>query len=113
MIRIATHGAARALGRDDLGHLKPGARGDAVAIDISTPFNSPVFDPLRALVYYSSGADVRHSVVDGKPIVIDRKVLGSDMDAVRKGAEAACRRIWEMSAEKGALPPGVVYADPH
>ena len=113
LVSSATHGAAKALGRDDIGHLNPGARGDAIAIDISTPFNSPVFDPIRALVYYSSGADVRHSVVDGKPIVIDRKVLGSDMDAVRKGAEAACRRLWEMSVEKDALPPGVVYAHAH
>jgi 5-methylthioadenosine/S-adenosylhomocysteine deaminase len=110
LISSATRGAAIALERDDLGHLNPGARGDAIVVDISTPFNSPVFDPLRALVYYSTGANVRHSVVDGIPVVRDHKVVGSDMAAVRKKAEAACRRIWELAAEQGALPEGVTYS---
>ena len=113
LVTSATLGAARALGRDDLGRLEPGARGDAVAIDISTPFNSPVFDPLRALVYYSTGSDVKHSVVDGRPVVVDRKVVGSDMDAIRKRAEAACRRIWRLGTERDALPQGVRYSHPH
>lgn len=78
--------ARRALGRPDLGHLEVGARGDAVAIDLSIPFNTPVFDPLRFLVYYSSGADVMLSVADGKPMVLNHKVVG-------KKAGASCRRI--------------------
>ena len=41
--------------------------------------------------------------------MIDRKVLGSDIAATGKAAEAASRRIWEMSAGKGALPEGVHY----
>ena len=113
LVTSATLAAARALGRNDLGHLNPGARGDAVAIDISTPFNSPVFDPLRALVYYSTGSDVKHSVVDGRPVVLDRKVAGSDMDAVRQQANAACRRIWRLGAERNALPQGIRYSQPH
>ncbi len=110
LVSSATRGAAIALGRDDLGHLIPGARGDAIVVDISTPFNAPVFDPLRALVYYSTGANVRHSVVDGIPVVRDHKVVGSDMTAVREKAEAACRRLWELGAEQGALPEGVTYS---
>ena len=110
LISSATRGAAIALGRDDLGHLNPGARGDAIVVDISTPFSAPVFDPLRALVYYSTGANVRHSVVDGVPVVRDHKVVGSDMAAARENAEAACRRIWALAAEQGALPEGVAYS---
>ncbi len=112
LITSATLGAARALRRPDLGHLAVGARGDAVAIDLSNPFNAPVFDPLRALVYYSSGADVKHSVVDGQPVVLNRKVVGSDMGRVSKKAGVACRRIWQLSAEKQALPAGINYIDP-
>jgi cytosine/adenosine deaminase-related metal-dependent hydrolase len=112
LITSATLGAARALGRRDLGQLEVGARGDAVAIDLSSPFNAPVFDPLRALVYYSSGADVKHSVVDGQPVVLNHKVVGSDMEVVSKKADAACRRIWQLSAERQALPAGISYTDP-
>jgi 5-methylthioadenosine/S-adenosylhomocysteine deaminase len=109
LMTSATHGAAKALGRPDLGHLNTGARGDAIAIDISNPFNAPVFDPLRAVVYYSNGHDVRHSIVDGRPIMVDRRIIGSDVAAVGKDATAAARRIWEISAEKGALPEGIRY----
>ncbi len=112
LITSATLSATRALGRSDLGHFEVGARGDAVAIDLSSPFNAPVFDPLRSLVYYSSGADVKHSVVDGKPVVLNRKVVGADMDAVSKRARAACERIWRLSAERGVLPPGINYTQP-
>ena len=109
-LSAATWGAARALGRDDLGRLEPGARGDALVLDLRTPFNAPVFDPLRSLVYYSSGAEVRHSVVDGQPVVCDRQVVGSDTDAVARRAIAACERIWELAEQEGALPEGVSRA---
>jgi cytosine/adenosine deaminase-related metal-dependent hydrolase len=69
VLRCATHGAARALNRPDLGHLEPGARGDAVVVDLTTAFNSPVYDPLRSLVYYSSARDIRCTLVDGRLVV--------------------------------------------
>jgi cytosine/adenosine deaminase-related metal-dependent hydrolase len=104
VVACATHGAAKALRRSDLGTLQPGARGDIAVIDLSTPFNAPVFDPLKSLVYYSNGADLRHSLVDGRPIVADRVVLGSDISAVGERANAACARLWELAREQGALP---------
>jgi cytosine/adenosine deaminase-related metal-dependent hydrolase len=104
VVACATHGAAQALRRPDLGILQPGARGDIAVIDLSTPFNAPVFDPLKSLVYYSNGADLKHSIVDGRPIVADRQVLGSDISAVAERATAACIRLWELAREQGALP---------
>ena len=106
LITSATLGAARALRRPDLGHSEVDARGGAVAIDLSNSFNAPVFDPLRALAYYSSGADVLHSAVDGQPVVLNHKVVGSDMDMVGKKAGASCRRIWQLRAERQALSCG-------
>jgi cytosine/adenosine deaminase-related metal-dependent hydrolase len=109
VLACATHGAASALGRDDLGHLEPGACGDVLVLDTRSPFVAPVFDPLRNLVYYGNGALVRHSLVDGRPVVLDRRVVGSDSDAVSARAAAACERLWELAREQGALPQGVAY----
>jgi len=106
VVSCATHGAAQALGRPDLGTLTPGARGDIVLIDLSTPFNGPVFDPLRSLVYYSNGPNVKHSLVDGQPVVTDGHVIASDMHSVGRRATAACARLWELAREQGALPEG-------
>jgi len=108
-VLAATLGGAKALGRDDLGSLKAGARGDAIVVDLNTPFNFPVFDAMRSFVYYSSGANLRHSVVDGVPVVEDRKVLGTDMNAVRERANQACRRLWDLAAESDALPVGAIW----
>jgi cytosine/adenosine deaminase-related metal-dependent hydrolase len=109
VMRCATFGAGRALGRPDLGVIEPGARGDLLALDVRSPFAAPVFDPLRAVVYYGNAGSVRHSVVDGRLVVADGRVVGCDMDAVSARAEAACRRLWLLAAEEGALPKGVSY----
>lgn len=112
VLSCATWGAAKALGRPDLGHLEPGAKGDAVIVNMTTPFNAPVFDPVKSLVYYSTAADIRATVVNGKPVVQNGRVAGSDMEAVRKHTTECCRRLWTGAAARGVLPAGVVYPDP-
>ncbi len=104
-----THGGATALGRKDLGHLEPGARGDLVVISLNSPFAAPVFDPVRALVYYSGVSDIRHTLVDGVPVVRDGAVVGVDMDLLRRRAGDACDRLWSAAAARGVLPAGVRY----
>ncbi len=112
VLRCATWGAASALRRPDLGHLEPGAQGDAVIVDLTTVFNAPVFDPLKALVYYSTAANIRTTLVGGEPVVVNGRVLGADMDTVRAHTTECCRRLWTGAASRGVLPPGVFYPDP-
>ena len=100
----ATHGAARALGRPDLGHLMPGARGDVTVVALDSVFSAPVFDPVRALVYYAGAADIRHTLVDGRPILRDGTLPGVDAKAIRLAATAACERIWGMAEGSGMVP---------
>src|SRR5690606_4258728 len=54
----ATLGAARFLGRDDLGRLAPGAKADIVMVRTDTASFVPTLDPIRSLVYYASFRDV-------------------------------------------------------
>lgn len=103
MLQTVTSNPAKALGRDDLGVLRVGARGDITAIALDSPFNSPPFDPLRNAVYYSRSADVRHTVVDGRPVVRDHAVVGVDMADLYRRAAAASRRVWQIAADAGAL----------
>ena len=112
VLNCATWGAAKALGRPDLGHLEPGAQGDAVIVSMTSPFNAPVFDPIKSLVYYSTAADIKATVVAGRPVVQNGRVLGADMEAVRAHTTACCRRLWTGAAANGALPQGVFYPDP-
>jgi len=112
VLSCASWGAAKALGRTDLGRLDRGAQGDVAVISLTTPFNAPVFDPIRALIYYSSSADIRATLVAGRLVVQNGRVLGSDMDAVRRITTDRCRRLWSGAASKGVFPDGVTYPDP-
>ena len=109
VLGCATHGAAKALRRPDLGHLNPGARGDVVVISLLSPFNAPALDPVRALVYYSSASDIRHTLVNGQLLYSEGKIAGSDIDAIRRQTIEACHRLWQSAAEAGAMPAETNY----
>ncbi len=99
----ATTGAARGLGRKDLGHLNPGARGDVVVIDLTSPFAAPVYDPVKALVYYANCRDIRTTLVDGRVVVERGRIAGLDLDALRARATAAAERVWALGEQQGII----------
>ena len=104
VLSCATWGAARALGRPDLGRLDPGARGDILCVDLTSPFTAPVLDPLRALVYYGRAGGVRHSLVDGRSVVREGTVVGVDLPALRRRVGGASARLWALARDQGLLP---------
>lgn len=74
----ATLGGARALGRDDLGRIAPGAKADLVLVDLGTLSMSPVRDPLKNLVFSASRHDVDTVIVDGRLVVDGGRLEGID-----------------------------------
>lgn len=113
VLTCATWGAAKALGRPDLGHLNPGARGDVTILSLATPFNAPVLDPIRALVYYSNAGDIRHTLVDGELLYSNGRIAGCDIDTIRRISMDACHRLWTVAAEGGVMPKGTHYPCSH
>ena len=98
----ATLGGARALGRDDLGRLAPGAKADLLIIDLSgrdTLRLGPVRDPIKSLVECGIGDDVETVIVDGVVRMSDRKIPGVDFAAIRREAQAAGEGIWSRLPE--------------
>jgi cytosine/adenosine deaminase-related metal-dependent hydrolase len=91
----ATLGGARALGRADLGKLEAGAQADIVLVDLQKTHIGPVGadDPIKALVYCAQGSDVDTVMVDGVIRVQDGELLGSDGDALRRGADRFNARL--------------------
>lgn len=84
----ATLGGARALGRDDLGHLSPGARADIAVFDLDDAVMAPSIDPITTLVTGGSGKVTRAVFVDGRVSMASRKVAGIDMEKARIQAQA-------------------------
>lgn len=76
VIEMATIGSARALHMEDkIGSLEVGKLADIIVIDTKAPNMVPMYNPYSALVYSANSANVRHSIVAGKVIMEDRKML--------------------------------------
>ena len=103
LIAAATTGGAAALGREDLGVIKPGAKADIVIVDMHKPHLYPVWDPLRTLVWNGSGADVSTVMVDGEILVRDGAFLRADADDIMDRADRALNRLWSVATEAGLL----------
>ena len=71
----ATLGGARALGRDDLGRLCEGACADIIVFDLGAPDIGPVDDPLRTLINSGTSRELIKTIVNGKTVMENRKIL--------------------------------------
>ncbi len=63
---MATTKAALALGRDDLGVIRPGGQADLVIIDLDRPGLRPCYNCISQVVYAAKGQDVTDVFVAGK-----------------------------------------------
>lgn len=87
VIDMATMGAAKALHMEDkIGSLETGKLADIIVIDTKEPNMVPLYNPYSALVYSANSGNVRHTIVDGKILMQDRKILTVDEDAIRNEA---------------------------
>lgn len=95
---MATRGGAAALGLEkEIGSLEPGKRADLIVVDTRSPHLTPMYNPFSHLVYAARGADVKHTVINGRVVMRDRKILTLDemaaIDRVRKIAEKLKRQV--------------------
>jgi len=83
VLRMATIQGARALGLQDItGSLEIGKKADVIVIDTHKPHLTPIYNAVSHLVYAASGNDVTHSVINGKLVMEDRKLLTLDLDEI-------------------------------
>ena len=88
-LSMATIGGARALGLDRVtGSLEPGKRADVIAIRKETPrmtpffADGPWFNLQHNLVHAVRGSDVAMTMVDGRVLVEDGRLLTGDMGEI-------------------------------
>ena len=87
VIKMATMGSANVLNQgDSIGSLEVGKLADIIVIGTKSANMTPIYNPYSAIVYSAYATDVRHSIVDGKLLMEDRKALTIDEDDVIKRA---------------------------
>jgi 5-methylthioadenosine/S-adenosylhomocysteine deaminase len=90
----ATLNAAGMLGRPDLGRIAPGAKADLLFWRADGLTMTPMRDPIRNIVYYAQPSDLADVLVDGRAVVEDGHVLGTDAAAAVRGVQRAGERVW-------------------
>lgn len=75
ILGIAMRGGAVGLGRQELGHLRPGAAADLCVWDVSGVADAGVADPVAGLLWASPGRRPRHVVVAGRVVVRDYELV--------------------------------------
>lgn len=75
----ATAGSAEVLGLGhEVGKLVSGRKADLIQIDVDQPHLAPFYADYSSLAYYARASDVVTSIIDGKVVMEQRRVLGID-----------------------------------
>jgi 5-methylthioadenosine/S-adenosylhomocysteine deaminase len=93
-LEMATIDGARALGMEtQIGSLEAGKRADVIAVSMTAARQTPMYDPLSPLVYVTRGDDVKTTIVNGRILMRDRKVLTLDESRVLSDARALAEKV--------------------
>jgi 5-methylthioadenosine/S-adenosylhomocysteine deaminase len=97
VVRSGTVGGAGCLGMEkEIGSLAVGAKADLIVLDFDQPHLTPVYNPVSHLVYAVRGSDVLHSMVDGRWLMRERKILTLDEEAILAEVRDLARQIEAM-----------------
>ncbi|MBN1380427.1 MAG: amidohydrolase [Deltaproteobacteria bacterium] len=98
VLRMATIEGARVLGLEkSTGSIEVGKQADIIVVDMKKPHLTPLYNCYSHLVYAVSGADVKTSIIGGKIVMRDRKLLTMDVDVVM---DKVCRIAGEIKEAK-------------
>jgi 5-methylthioadenosine/S-adenosylhomocysteine deaminase len=93
-LEMATIGGARVVGQQArIGSIEVGKRADLIVVGMSKARQTPLFDPVSQIVYASRGDDVETTIVNGKILMRNRKVLTLDEARVLSDAKAAAAQV--------------------
>jgi 5-methylthioadenosine/S-adenosylhomocysteine deaminase len=94
---MATYEGARALGFEETGRIEPGWKADLALVDLDRPHYVGVNEDNLGcyLVYAGSKADVKSTIISGKPVYSDGRLLNFDKDEIILSARKESQRLVE------------------
>lgn len=96
VLRMATKGSAKLLNIDnEVGTLEVGKKADIILVDMNKPHLQPIHNVESLLAYSVNGADVDTTIVNGKVLMKNRKLITIDEDELLKQVTVRAKRIVE------------------
>ena len=94
VFEMATIRGARALHLDAItGSLEAGKRADIAIVDLDSLNQVPIFNIYSALVYSTKSTDVRTVIINGRVVMLDRRLLTLNESVIKRYANAYRNKI--------------------
>ena len=94
VVEMATITGARALHLEgQIGSLEVGKKADLIVVDTSAAHATPMYDVYSAIVYALKSSDVRTTVIGGKVVMEDQRMLTLDEPAILAKAAEYSKQI--------------------
>ena len=94
VVKMATIEGARVLGLDRLiGSIEVGKLADIIILDMNQPHLTPLYNPYSHIVYAARGGDVKTSIIGGKPVMENRRLLTIDLPDAMERVRAIAANI--------------------
>lgn len=99
-VELGTIGGARAIKLDNIiGSIETGKKADIIIIETNTPNMQPIYDYYSALTYAAYPHNVVMSMINGKVVMKDRKLLTGDINRIINDARDIQEKIKEIALE--------------
>ncbi|WP_371227960.1 amidohydrolase family protein [Roseovarius sp. 2305UL8-3] len=103
LLQSVTSAGGKAVGRPDIGRLKPGAKADLTVVDMTHPHLQPHMDPVRTLISLANRAQIDSVIVDGRLLVSGGEICLGDQSRIVAEGCAAIEKIWDLPEARAAL----------
>jgi 5-methylthioadenosine/S-adenosylhomocysteine deaminase len=91
---MATIGGAAALHLENItGSIEQGKRADIVIVDFDGLHQTPFYNVYSHLVYATKASDVRTVIINGKTVMLDRRLLTLNENVIKKDANLYRQKI--------------------
>ena len=101
-LRVATTGGASLLGYHSIGTVTPGAAADLALFDVHTlQYAGALSDPLAALLFCGYRHDTDYTIVNGKVVVDQGKLVGLNEDELTRNANRASENLLQKAGISG------------
>jgi 5-methylthioadenosine/S-adenosylhomocysteine deaminase len=97
VLEMATLHGARVLGAaEEIGSLEAGKKADLIVLDMNQPHLTPLFNVPSHMVYAARGADVVHSIINGRIVMRNRQLTTLDEMAILADMATMTKQIKTM-----------------